>query len=188
MMRTGKAAKLFGVSPETIKNWIDHTFLCEFFSETAKEDASNKAKQRHLTDSDLLVLNTIRVEREKYPDTAVLWQSIADVLRSGTRHLEFPLEAANVDTGLTAANHLRQTLTTTFQRDNAFSIIAEKDREIARLNDKIIEVEANASAEKEKLLREMAALESEKSRIIGALENELHLYQSGRLTAPRSVE
>ena len=60
-MKTGEAAKILGVDRTTIINWIENRGLDRFFSPSAA--GSDGATQRMLTESDLLVLNTIRARR-----------------------------------------------------------------------------------------------------------------------------
>jgi hypothetical protein len=180
--KTGKVADAFGVSRRTITNWCDQPEIAEFLSDGAKGVG---LIQREVTETDLIILNTVRALRaESIHD----WSEIALRLRAGYRELVFPATAANVDLGLAPIEAYSRMAITVAELTNARTALAEKDKEIARLNTALIELEREKDAEKEKLLRELAKVESEKANLIGRLENELQLFRDGRLTAPRSTE
>ena len=91
-MRRGKVAKLLGVDPNTITDWVTRDQFTRFFSIDAH--AEGKGVQRTFNESDVLVLNTIRTGRSKNQS----WDEIAKELESGTRELDLPPSALMVET------------------------------------------------------------------------------------------
>lgn len=83
-MKTGKVAKLFGIDPKTVTGWVDE--FDEFFSAAAKAEEST---QREYLPEDLIVLNTIKVERVKRSEV----EQIRAVLASGHREINLPPQA-----------------------------------------------------------------------------------------------
>src|SRR5688500_7882658 len=92
IMKTGEAAKVLGVDPKTIRNWIDDARLSRFFSVSAL--GQDGSIQRILTDSDLLVLNTIRAMKARGTTD---WNDIASYLESGKREEVFAQNAVSAD-------------------------------------------------------------------------------------------
>jgi DNA-binding transcriptional MerR regulator len=92
-MKTGVVAKRFNVDPNTITAWTDR--FADFF--TSEAMARDKT-QRDYQPEDIVVLNTIRVERIKNTK----WDEILEILKSGRREGELPPEFATID----AANAL----------------------------------------------------------------------------------
>jgi DNA-binding transcriptional MerR regulator len=91
-MRTGKVADMLGVDQKTILNWTDRPEFTQFFSEDAR--GLGRTMGRDYTEVEVVILNTIRTERQK--NTA--WSDIARLLESGTRDTELPPNALLVDT------------------------------------------------------------------------------------------
>lgn len=87
-MKTGQAAKLFGVDNKTITDWVDR--FAEFFTEPAKKDGRI---QRKYEVEDLYVLNTIRSERSQSTE----WGEIQAKLASGYRDLTMPPQYTNIE-------------------------------------------------------------------------------------------
>jgi DNA-binding transcriptional MerR regulator len=84
-MKTGKVAKLFGIDPKTVTGWVDE--FAEFFSPDAKGEDST---QREYLPEDLIVLNTIKVERVKRSEV----EQIRAILASGHREVNLPPQAS----------------------------------------------------------------------------------------------
>ena len=88
-MKTGSVAQKLGIrSPKTISAWTD--MFSEFFSEGARGDTG---LQRDFDQNDLVVLNTIRMERLRGAE----WEAIRAVLASGQRESTLPPEAVSID-------------------------------------------------------------------------------------------
>lgn len=99
-MKTGKVAKAFGIDRKTVSNWTDMSQLKKFF--TSEAQGINRT-QRDYLEPDLLVINTIRVMRNKSMD----WDEIAKVLESGERERELPPSAMLVETTAPIAQYGR---------------------------------------------------------------------------------
>lgn len=87
-MKTGPVAKRFDVDPNTIADWTRR--FEEFFSPEALALGST---QRDYQPEDILILNTIRVERVKNTP----WDEIRTVLASGHREGNLPPEFTSID-------------------------------------------------------------------------------------------
>ena len=119
-MKTGKAAKVFGLDPKTITNWTDNALLSKFFSRDALGEVG--ASQRDYNEADILILNTIRLERSRGSD----WLRIAELLEAGTRDTDLPPTAMMVETTMPIA-----------QFGKIATLLAERDglrSEVERLN------------------------------------------------------
>lgn len=99
-MKTGKVAKAFGIDRKTVSNWTDMPQFQRFFSSEAK--GINRT-QRDYLEPDLLVINTIRVMRNKSMD----WDEIEVALDSGERERELPASAMLVETTAPIAQYGR---------------------------------------------------------------------------------
>jgi DNA-binding transcriptional MerR regulator len=99
-MKTGKVAKVFGVDRKTISNWTDMPQFRRFFTEEAH---GVDRTQRDYLEPDLLVINTIRVLRNKSMD----WDDIAAYLASGERERELPPSAFFTETTAPIAQYGR---------------------------------------------------------------------------------
>lgn len=86
-MKTGQIAKSLAVDPKTITQWTDREEFAKFFSTDARGE---NRSQRDFNESDLLVLNTIRVLREE--DNAS-WEDIEKSLGEGHRDHNLPPDA-----------------------------------------------------------------------------------------------
>jgi len=91
-MRTGELAKLLNVSDQTLLNWMSRPEIRPYLSETALGEGGNT--QRIYTESDVLVLNTIRMLRAKGIQD---WEEIQKKLEAGEREQEFPQNALVTD-------------------------------------------------------------------------------------------
>jgi DNA-binding transcriptional MerR regulator len=88
-MKTGKVAKLFNRDANTISDWTER--YAEFFSTSA---SSQGRSQRDYHPEDLIVLNTIRVARDR--DNAT-WEEIRARLANGDLETALPAESLNID-------------------------------------------------------------------------------------------
>lgn len=173
-MRTGEAAKILGIDRTTIYNWADTPELKKFFSANATgEDGST---QRLLTESDVLVLNTIRMQRSKGNR---LWADIAQVLESGYRDQQFPQNAISGDPRtipLPQAEQSAKAVGTMAERDGALARVEELTEQVRELSAKLSESEKARYEDREKLLREIGELRHQ----LGRLEGQLEMYRDGR--------
>jgi DNA-binding transcriptional MerR regulator len=88
-MKTGKAAQMLERDTRTVTNWTDHELFKKFFTMEAR---GLGVSQRDYTEADILVLNTIRLEREH----GTSWEDIAAMLQRGERHTDLPPSALTV--------------------------------------------------------------------------------------------
>ena len=86
-MRTGKVAKLFGIDTNTVADWTER--FSEFFTSEARGEVSS---QREYQPEDLIVVNTIRMERKQN----ATWEKIQADLAAGHRVTQLPPEAMNI--------------------------------------------------------------------------------------------
>ena len=91
-MRSGELAKLLNVSDQTLINWMSRPEIRPFLSESAVGESGNT--QRIYTESDVLVLNTVRILRAKGIQN---WDEIQKKLDDGEREQEFPQNAIVTD-------------------------------------------------------------------------------------------
>jgi DNA-binding transcriptional MerR regulator len=91
-MRSGELAKLLNVSDQTLINWMSRPEIRPFLSDTAAGESGNT--QRIYTESDVLVLNTVRTLRAKGIQN---WDEIQNKLEEGEREQEFPQNAIVTD-------------------------------------------------------------------------------------------
>lgn len=180
-MKTVQAARMLGVDPKTIANWLNNPVLNKFFSDSAS--GRDGSPSREIADGDLTILNTIRVLVEPMPTNKRDWYAIADALERGIENAELPPEAALFDNRVPPIQRFTKTLALQQQvkeLQNAVAFVTQqKDLEISRLQERILAIEAHAAQEKESLLRELARLEAEKNREIGKLEGQLEMYKAG---------
>jgi len=172
-MKTGEAAKIMGVDRSTLLDWINIRGLTRFFSASAAGNDGNM--QRVLTESDLLVLNTIRACRSKNMN----WDDIEIVLDNGERERSFPQNAISGDPRtipLVQAEVSAKALGTMVERDAAFARVEELTEEVRNLSVKLSESEKARYEDREKLLREIGELRHQ----LGRLEGQLEMYREGR--------
>lgn len=158
-MKTGKAAKALDVDPKTIINWTDTGGFAEFFSPGAL--AQDGRTQRDFNESDLVVLNTIRVRR----NLGDSWDDIAVFLGSGKRETELPPTAMLVETSAPIAQYGRM-VGLTAERDAALARVKELEKQLVESKEENKEIQ-------ERLLRDTQALYKE----IGRLQAKLEMYE-----------
>jgi DNA-binding transcriptional MerR regulator len=124
-MKTGKAAKVFGLDPKTITNWTDNALLSKFFSRDALGEVG--ASQRDYNEADILVLNTIRLERSRGAD----WLQIAELLETGVRDKDLPPTAMMVETTMPIAQ-FGKIATLITERDNLKSEVERLNQELEK--------------------------------------------------------
>lgn len=182
-MKSGEAAKLLGVDPKTIANWIDRDELRGFFSPTARKEGIN---QRIFTDNDFAILNTIRyatvADRASFSEVAAL-------IESGELIRDVPVNAAFSDTRVipeTQAIEQSKTAAAEHERDLLSMQLASADQRIAMLEQRLAEEQAGRREDVERLMREIVdarAAQREAETLVKLKESEimLKLYESGRL-------
>jgi len=166
-MKTGKVAKAFGIDRKTVTNWTDMPQFVKFFSEDA---LGVDRTQRDYSEADLVLINTIRILRNKGMD----WSDIAVVLEKGERETELPPSALLVEGTAPIAQYgriveLQATLEATEDQ------IDELREEIVRLREEAHQRERHLKAEVERLLLEASDREARLNREIGRIEVLLEL-------------
>jgi len=166
-MKTGEASTILGIDRSTLHNWINDRGLERFFSPSAT--GADGSAHRMLTESDILVLNTIRVSRGQH----LTWEDIALRLNSGHREQEFPLNAISADRRtipLQQAEQSARAMATLAERDSALAQLDELRAEIEHLEDRLAREIADKEAMKERLLREMSEVREGLLRELGELQ------------------
>jgi len=152
-MKSGKVARMLGLDRRTVTNWTDKEEFARFFSPEARNLTSGY--QRTYTESDVIVLNTIRVERDRNTP----WEDIAVMLQNGERHLDLPPSALTVETtapvsqyGKIQAYEAKIELLES-QLGDLKHMLAEKDETIGDLREEIGMLKALLQIEKERTKR-----------------------------------
>jgi DNA-binding transcriptional MerR regulator len=160
-MKTGKVAKAFGIDRKTVSNWTDMPQLKKFF--TAEAHSINRT-QRDYLEPDLLVINTIRVLRNKSMD----WDEIATFLEHGERERELPPSAMLVETTAPIAQYGRLVELQT-ALETAEEQIDELHEEIERLQQRVDTVRdqerQTANEREQQLLDEIIKLNRQMARL-----------------------
>lgn len=159
-MRIGKVCKaLGGIDNDTIKNWIERPELAKFFSPTAHGDG---VTQRDITESDLIVLNTVRSLRVTGTTD---WVDIAARLDGGYRDAALPMEAAFVE-GTASVQVYNNSLALTKELNETRELVSTLRAEIERLqNDRIADLKEMYREQREELKREQQEHQEERDRI-----------------------
>lgn len=161
---------MFGISPQTIRNWIGLYGLGEFFSSNAKPEGNRHAR---FTWDDILIFNTI--DHLTSPNDHD-WGMVADKLRSGFREAKLPERAAIVAVESTPATTMYGEAVSAQDRlALVLDRMEKQDRLISELQDKLIVSEQNHTRDVERLMRELSAAKEGKM----AAETELRLIKSG---------
>ncbi len=126
-MKTGEVAKMMGLNPKTITNWTDQTDLAVFFS-TGARGLDGTLSQRDYTDEDVLVINTIRINKTRRNT----WKDVAKLLAAGHRDDEFPV-TATLAKSVTSADHVIMQMALRAERDTALAQLEDAYLEIDRL-------------------------------------------------------
>lgn len=161
-MRTGKVAKILGVDPKTIINWTDAPELVPFFTQGAKGIGLT---QRHFSDDDLMVLNTIRSMRT----TNRPWDEIAGAIADGTRIKDLPDSALTVESSTPILQYAKIAQLNA-QLESAQRQVSELQQQVAALRRENEDMHKTLGARVERLLREAAEREGKLHREIGKLE------------------
>ena len=167
-LRVGEVADMFGITTQTIRNWIKLYGLGEFFSDGAK---STRHKQAFFSADDIRVVNTINVLTANGNRD---WALVAEVLRSGKREELLPERAAVVAASTTPAVQLAMRAGSAEDR-LAMALEALNDAQ-----ERLYEVEHTKNEEIKALMREIADLRE----VVGGLQREVELYATGRLRPP----
>lgn len=120
-MKSGKVAKLFGKDSGTILDWTER--FGDFFSASARGD---DRRQRDYTPEDLIILNTVRIARDRENAS---WEEIRARLENGDYETALPAEALAIpgESAMTVYANLKMLETQLEQRD----------RDIERLFDEL---------------------------------------------------
>ena len=178
IVKTGDVADMFGLTPQTIRDWVKRPELSDLFSLSARPV---NGKHADFTEDDVSVVNSIwYMTQEGNHD----WRSIGENLRSGWRHPQLPERAAFVAASTAPSVMLAaRTLNAEKQSESSLAIIRQKDDQIDLLNQRLMELEAQKdeqirqimdkhAAEKEALLREMTRIERERAAEIARVTAE----------------
>lgn len=182
-MKTGEVALAFGVTAQTVRNWVNNYGLQDFFSEQAQRK-DERVQAEYLAD-DLEVFKSIQtLVRRHYK-----WDEIKSELASGWRDTDMPSRLLVVDEHHETASSfqlMNELAVVKSQNTNALDIIKEKDGQIADLRKQIEDLLQRV----EQLNKQVFSLESDRSaavaklaaeRELGRLERELELMQQGRI-------
>jgi DNA-binding transcriptional MerR regulator len=175
-MKTGKVAKSFGIDRKTVSNWTDIPQLQKFFSTEAR--GLNRT-QRDYLEPDLLVINTIRVMRNKNMD----WDEIAIYLESGERERELPASAMLVETTAPIAQYGRIVeLQTALESAEEQMILLQEETARLRIElqqrvDAVRDEERQRAREREQQLLDQLI---ELNRQIARLEVRMEMYKDNK--------
>lgn len=165
-MKTGELARALGYTERTLRNWIDRPELDGFFSPGAKKSGG---AHRLLTDSDVLILNTIRYLKASGTHD---WEEITAYLKTGNREQEFPLTASDFEhrtIPLPQAEQGARLLLVTRERDAALALVQELTGKLHDTEAALRQSLADRDTLREEYLREIANLQKR----IGYLEGYL---------------
>lgn len=179
-MKTGELAKILSIDRETISNWIKNPLLSHFFTLGAKGE--HGAAQRIFTESDVLVLNTIRAFRTSGKTD---WGEIAAYLRSGQREQGFPQNAISSDprtVPLPQAEQSARAMGTMAERNAALAKVRELENEVERLRSEYRDEITLMRNEHKEYVSQLLSDQKELMREISELNRQLGLLQ-GRLEA-----
>jgi DNA-binding transcriptional MerR regulator len=160
-MKTGKVAKAFGVDRKTISNWTDMPQFKKFFS---LEALGIGRTQRDYLESDLLVINTIRVMRNRGDD----WEDIAATLARNERERELPASAMLVETTAPIAQYgkIVELQTALESAEEQVEQLQEEMERLQKRIDAVRDEERQRAREREQeLLNEIIKLNKELSRL-----------------------
>ncbi len=173
-MKIGDVAAGFAVTRQTIRNWIKHEELSEFFTPQARRD-TGKA-QSELLGPDLEVCNSIHVMlRQK-----ASWNEIAAKLRTGWRDTNLPdrLTLLAPPADIESSLYLMTSRAVAEQKSaDLMEVVRQRDDKIAELEVRL----ERSIEEREALLREIGQLREEKATANTKLQVELDLWREGRL-------
>lgn len=156
-IRIGEVADMFGISTQTIRNWLKNDELKGLFSDGANP---LPGKQHEFTPDDVQLLNSIySITNTGNYD----WRSIAENLRSGWRESHLPTRAAIVDVDSQSALGLVTRLAK-----------AEADLEFERREKQRLEEQVD-------WWKQRANESEDNMRKLIRAEFELELWRSGRL-------
>ena len=157
-MKRGKVAKIMGVDPKTITDWGNRPEFSPFLSPSAL--GMDGASQRNYTESDILVFNTIRVERNEHNTS---WSDIAEILDSGERNTNIPPSALTVDTAAPIAQYGR---------------IQAYEARIEWLEDQLAETHSRHEQEVNHLRNENERILTEFREEVGTLREEIGMLKA----------
>jgi DNA-binding transcriptional MerR regulator len=168
-MKTGKVAKVFGIDRKTVSNWTENPLFLRFFSTEAQ---GIDRTQREYLESDILIINTIRVLRNKGRD----WNEIAHSLENGERERELPASAMLVETTAPIAQYGRIVELQT-ALESAEEQIEELQEEIQRLREQANQQDKIYQQRVERLLIDASEREGKLQRELGKLEAMLDIVK-----------
>lgn len=182
---SGEVAVLFGVTPQTIRNWINRPELSVFFSESVRHVDRPRAQSEFIAE-DIELCNSIQTMLTQKAN----WDVIAEQLHSGWRDTNMPARLAIMENDPNKLTDLELVAKLAIANEQSIadqSTIEKRDAEIARLELKITNIEYAARREKDELLERIAQLREDRARDDARKDTLLELYESGRLTPPKPI-
>ena len=175
-MKTGKVADMLGVDQKTILNWTDRPEFQTFFSADAL--GQGRSMGRDYTEAEVVILNTIRTERQKNTS----WNDIVRLLNDGVRDTELPPSALLVDSPAPLVQYGKmqqlQAQVDLLERQNT-----DLREEIRLLRDENRSLQQQKNSELERVLKqkeeEAVRREGELREQIGELKAMLRIYRDG---------
>ena len=160
-LKVGAVALAFNVTPQTVRNWVNHPELSEFFSSRARRDDGQG--QAEFLAQDLEVCNSIKVLlRQKKT-----FDEVAEALRAGWRDTDMPANLMIVDEELQTASSFQMMTSLAVSEANNNTAV----KRIETLEDELraaraqLDSERNASAARIREL-EKQVFELEKAKAV----------------------
>ncbi len=144
---------MMGLNPKTITNWTDQEDLIVFFSEGATRN-DDTSSQREYSEDDVLVINTIRVNKTRQNT----WKDVAKLLATGHREADFPITATLTKT-ISPADQVAAMMLIKAERDTALAQLQDATFEIERLRKELKQEREQSNKSIIELNRQIARLE-----------------------------
>ena len=171
-MKTGKVARALGIDRKTVSNWTEIPQLKKYFSGQAQ---GMDRTQREYLESDLLILNTIRVLRGQGRD----WDAIASALEAGELERNLPANAMLVETTAPIAQYGRIVELQT-ALESAEEQISQLQDEIEQMRNELSKQDRQHQESVERLMNEAREREGKLQREIGKLEALIDIFKEDR--------
>lgn len=123
-MKIGEIAQKLGIDKGTVYNWTDRDEFVDLFTPEARKAAGNS--HRVYSDADVAVLTTIHALRNQ--EGINDWGEIEQVLRSGQRITDIPVNRIASDPRVVSVSQAEQSA-------RAAATLAERDAALARVQE-----------------------------------------------------
>lgn len=175
-MKTGKVADMLGVDQKTVLNWTDRPEFQPLFSSEAR--GLGRSVGRDYNETEVIILNTIRTERQKN----TTWEEILRLINDGVRDTDLPPSALLVDSPAPLVQYGKmqqlQAQVDLLERQNT-----DLRDEIRQLRDENRALQQVRNTELERVLKqkeeEAVRREGELREQIGELKAMLRIYKDG---------